>query len=214
MPVVLEGGCLVGELKEGKPLQHGNLRVWRHVGCSVGARAISLRVLEIGPGISPGLHNEGCDEALYVLEGEAGLFLDGSLHRARPGTGIYLRPGVRLTVECLGPNPLTLVGSQCPDPGPSLALEPARVTPLPGAGAARMPLVRFDEKQSQVADDGRWYRVLVDERVGSAQVTQFIGVIPPGRAPDHFHRYEEVLCILRGKGRLWAGESTRPRFTA
>jgi mannose-6-phosphate isomerase-like protein (cupin superfamily) len=56
----------------------------------------------------------------------------------------------------------------------------------------------------------RWYRVLLDEAVGSAQVTQFVGGVPPGRAPDHYHEYEEVLCILKGQGRLWAGASNTP----
>jgi mannose-6-phosphate isomerase-like protein (cupin superfamily) len=41
-------------------------------------------------------------------------------------------------------------------------------------------------------------------------VTQFVGAIPPGRAPDHFHEYEEVLCFLSGVGRLWAGEVSAP----
>jgi mannose-6-phosphate isomerase-like protein (cupin superfamily) len=49
--------------------------------------------------------------------------------------------------------------------------------------------------------------VLVDDEVGSTQVTQFVGSIPPGRAPDHFHNYEEVLVILRGEGRMWAGKT-------
>ena len=56
----------------------------------------------------------------------------------------------------------------------------------------------------------RSYRVLVDDQVGSTQVTQFVGSIPPGRAPDHFHNYEEVLFILRGEGRMWAGETNTP----
>jgi mannose-6-phosphate isomerase-like protein (cupin superfamily) len=51
----------------------------------------------------------------------------------------------------------------------------------------------------------RWYRVLID-----SEVTQFVGSIPPGRAPDHFHEYEEVLFILLGEGRLWAGEESTP----
>jgi mannose-6-phosphate isomerase-like protein (cupin superfamily) len=50
--------------------------------------------------------------------------------------------------------------------------------------------------------------VLIDERAGSTQVTQFVGSIPPGRAPDHFHNYEEVLFILKGEGRMWAGASS------
>jgi mannose-6-phosphate isomerase-like protein (cupin superfamily) len=68
-------------------------------------------------------------------------------------------------------------------------------------------LIRFSEQPTEVADDGRWFRVLVDETIGGARVTQFIGAIPPGRAPDHSHHYEEVLCILEGKGRLWSGET-------
>ena len=56
----------------------------------------------------------------------------------------------------------------------------------------------------------RWYRVLVDQEVGSEQVTQFVGSIPPGRAPDHFHEYEEVLFILRGTGRMWTGDVSTP----
>ena len=33
-------------------------------------------------------------------------------------------------------------------------------------------------------------------------VTQFVGFIPPGRAPDHFHHYDEVLYVLEGEGAL------------
>src|SRR5207237_8481117 len=56
----------------------------------------------------------------------------------------------------------------------------------------------------------RWYHVLVDDEVGRTHVTQFVGSIPPGRAPDHFHNYEEVLFILKGKGRMWAGDTNTP----
>jgi mannose-6-phosphate isomerase-like protein (cupin superfamily) len=49
--------------------------------------------------------------------------------------------------------------------------------------------------------------VLVDDEIGSPKATQFVGSIPPGRAPDHFHEYEEVLFILKGQGRMWAGET-------
>jgi mannose-6-phosphate isomerase-like protein (cupin superfamily) len=71
------------------------------------------------------------------------------------------------------------------------------------------PLVRLADREAMPTGD-RWYRVLVDDEVGSTQVTQFIGSIPPGRAPDHFHLYEEVLFILRGEGRMWAGKTSTP----
>ena len=50
----------------------------------------------------------------------------------------------------------------------------------------------------------------MDDEIGSTQATQFVGSIPPGRAPDHFHNYEEVLFILRGVGRLRTGETHTP----
>jgi quercetin dioxygenase-like cupin family protein len=31
-------------------------------------------------------------------------------------------------------------------------------------------------------------------------VTQFVGHIPTGRAPDHYHRYDEVVYVLDGEG--------------
>jgi len=69
------------------------------------------------------------------------------------------------------------------------------------------PIVRLADRPAQPTAD-RWYRVLVDAEIGSTQVTQFVGSIPPGRAPDHFHHYEEVLVILKGEGRMWAGKSS------
>ena len=210
MPVVLEGGCRVVGLREGAPVERESLRVWRHVDRATGARAISLRVLEVGPGTSPGMRNTACDEVLFVLEGRGAAFLDGHPHALEPDTGLYLRPGVALSVQNLGPGPLTLVASQCPDPGPSLALEAPCTSPVAGTTPpVPSPLVRLSERAAEVTGD-RWYRVLVDHTVGSAQVTQFVGAIPPGRAPDHFHQYEEVLCILAGTGRMWAGATHTP----
>ena len=54
----------------------------------------------------------------------------------------------------------------------------------------------------------RWYVELIQ-----AEVTQFIGGIPPGRAPDHFHLYEEVICILDGIGIMHAGATSTPIAT-
>ncbi len=65
------------------------------------------------------------------------------------------------------------------------------------------------EREAETTAD-RWYRVLIDHRAGSRRTTQFVGSIPPGRAPDHYHQYEEVLCILRGEGVMWSGTTSAP----
>ena len=41
-------------------------------------------------------------------------------------------------------------------------------------------------------------------------MTQFVGHIRPGRAPDHFHLYDEVGYILAGEGAFHVGDESAP----
>jgi len=212
MAVVLEGGCRVSTMHEGTPHVSGSLKIWNQIGKANGAEAISLRILQFGPGSSPELRNRECDEVLYLLEGLNGctatggctIFIDGSAYQVGPQTGVYLRPGQTLRVENPGPNVVRFVSCQCPEEGSTVA-------PLmdPPVRSELSPIVKLSDRRALPTAD-RWYRVLVDDEIGSEQVTQFVGSIPPGRAPDHFHEYEEVLFILRGEGRMWAGETNTP----
>ena len=196
MAVVLEGGCRVSTMHEGAPRVFGSLKVWNQIGRASGAQAISLRILEFGEGRSPALCNPEYDEVIYVHEGDFTVFIDDVAYKVGPETGLYLRPEQTLIVENGGPNVARFVSSQCPKEMSSKQSE-------------RPPIVKLSERRALPTAD-RWYRVLVDDEVGSEQVTQFVGSIPPGRAPDHFHEYEEVLFILRGQGRMWAGENNTP----
>src|SRR6266850_1126126 len=78
MAVTLEGGCRVFAMREGDPLVKGTLRIWNQIGRATGAQAISLRVMEFSPGLSPGIRNDQCDQILYVLGH------DHSLERGHP----------------------------------------------------------------------------------------------------------------------------------
>ena len=216
MAVVLQGGCHVSNMREGVPVVAGTLKCWDRIGRATGAQAISLRILEFGSGLSPGLRNEECDEVLYMPEGPddsvdpsaCTLFIDGRAYKIAPQTGIYIRPGQILTVENQGAREALFVSSQCPEPVSAGEIIAPLIKPSRNSLEAEVPpVVRLaDRKAVSTAD--RWYRVLVDDEVGSTQVTQFAGSIPPGRAPDHFHNYEEVLFILRGEGRMWAGHTS------
>jgi mannose-6-phosphate isomerase-like protein (cupin superfamily) len=199
MAVVLEGGCRVSTMHEGVPRVSGLLKIWDQIGKAHGAEAISLRILEFGPGTSPELRNRESEEVLYLLDesGECTIVIDGNDYDVGPQTGIYLRPGQTLVVENPGPEPVRFVSSQAD----------AQLDHLSESHVS--PIVKLSDRRALPTAD-RWYRVLVDEEIGSEEVTQFVGSIPPGRAPDHFHEYEEVLFILRGEGRMWAGETNTP----
>jgi len=238
MVMILEGGCRVTDMHEGLPATRGTLRIWTQIGRQTGAQAISLRVLEFAPGLSPGLRNESCDEILYVLDPEASqdrdrerlahslvndeanqnkgskdatIYLDGLPYSVGQSTGIYLRPGQTLTVDNQNSDPLFILSSRCPEPDDAAATTIPSMTAAadPSLPPGPPPIVQLADRPAQPTAD-RWYRVLVDDQVGSTQVTQFVGSIPPGRAPDHFHQYEEVLFILRGNGRMWAGQTHTP----
>ncbi len=210
MAVELEGGCRVTTLREGVPRRDSNLSIWRQIGRDTGAKAISLRTLEFAKGLSQGIRNAKSDEVIYVLQGAGTIFIDGEAFAIAPETGIYIKPQQTYTVDNPHDEPLVLISSQCPEPEAEAAIveaitEPAHKSTKPPTP----PMVRLSDRRAVPTAD-RWYRVLVDEAIGSQQVTQFVGSIPPGRAPDHFHKYEEVLFILRGKGRMWAGKSSTP----
>ena len=229
MTVILEGGCRVSNPREGEPISNGTLRLWNPTGRATGAEAISLRVMEFAPGLSPGIQNGECDEILYLIDWHSGLgradrdevstargsgwvniLIDGRSYDLSPDTGIYLRPNETLAVDNPGPGSIVLVSSQCPDPEQVAHFVTPLTKPAPDSTRPNtLPLVRLADRPAQPTAN-RWYRVLVDDEVGSTQATQFVGSIPPGRAPDHFHNYEEVLFILKGKGRMWAGDTNTP----
>ena len=195
MLAILDGGCRVTGLKEGEPALDGPLRIWKHFGRDAGARAISLRVLELPAGERTTLRNESSDKVLYVIAG-SGSAGDSAISADH---GIYLPPATPL--EIAATETLTIVSSQCPDAGAILeGYEPGSGAPL---------VVSMRDRAVQRTGD-RWYREVINADDGSAQVTQFVGGIPPGRAPDHYHLYEEVIVILDGTGAMWAGTSSTP----
>jgi mannose-6-phosphate isomerase-like protein (cupin superfamily) len=101
-----------------------------------------------------------------------------------PDTGIYIPAGQAMQLS----GDMTLVSSRAPA----------------AQSHGHAFSVHLDDQPVQKTGD-RWYRELIQ-----GETTQFVGSIPPGRAPDHFHLYEEVMCILQGSGRMWAGSSSTP----
>ena len=169
-------------------MRDGTLKIRNQIGPETGAKAISLRVLEFEPGLSPVLRNEETDEVLFSLEGSCTLFIDEVACEVEPQSGIFIPAQQSFRVENPGTKLVSFVSSLAPRQ----------------EGGIKTSIVRLADQRAMPTGD-RWYRVLID-----SEVTQFVGSIPPGRAPDHFHEYEEVLFILKGEGRVWLGEDSKP----
>lgn len=164
-------------------MRNGTLTIRNQIGPEQGAQVISLRILEFAPGVSPALRNEELDEVLFSLH-RCRLVIDELTYELEPQSGIFIRARQSFRVENCGTEPVSFVSVQCP-----------------ATQSAPPAVVKLADQRSTPTGD-RWYRVLID-----SEVTQFVGSIPPGRAPDHFHEYEEVLFILKGEGRAHIGSS-------
>jgi len=76
-----------------------------------------------------------------------------------------------------------------------------------GAGVPR--LAQLEDCAVEITGDRR-FRVLFGPGSGCEAATQFLGEIPPGRAPLHSHTYDEVVLVLEGEGVLHAGPVEHP----
>jgi mannose-6-phosphate isomerase-like protein (cupin superfamily) len=80
----------------------------------------------------------------------------------------------------------------------------------PAPGTATHAIVDLTAVEQREATAGRSFLLGATPEVGCGSVTQFVGLVPPGRAPDHFHRYDEVIYILEGEGVLEVGGEQAP----
>ena len=149
----------------------------------------SQRIVPVGGSREPG----GADEVLYVLEGGGRATFGDASHDLHPGTAVFVARGQAWSAEGEGHAVSVLVHD------PVASSRPHAVLDLTAA-----------ERGSATA--GRQFVLGATPDVGCESVTQFIGLVPPGRAPDHFHTYDEVIYVLEGTGVLYiAGEQAEVR---
>lgn len=134
--------------------------------------------------------NADDDEVLYVLSGNGTATVDGEQAELAPGTAVFVARGIPWRVD--GADGLAILSV--------LVREP-----LPAEGHA---VLQVAASEADSATAGRMFRLLATPEVGCATVTQFVGYIPVGRAPDHFHTYDEVVYVLDGEGALHIGGET------
>jgi mannose-6-phosphate isomerase-like protein (cupin superfamily) len=141
-------------------------------------------------------------ELWYVIDG-TGLMTsgDGPAAPIRRDTALWLPPGARYRLAASGPGPLKLDNVTLPA-GPATG----RAAPT---GMARSRLTELGDCPVETTGDRR-FRVLFGPGNGCEAATQFVGEIPPGRAPQHSHAYDELVLVLAGEGVLHAGPAEHP----
>ena len=157
------------------------------IDASVGCERLEQHVIRFAPGRSRPRRPGERQEVLGVVSGDGVVHVGGEAHPVGPLTGVYLTAGEEYEVETAGPEELVVVSVTAPQEGEA---------PL------RRRTVRWSEQTSLPASPNREFRYLVNQDAGCLDVTQFVGVIPPGRAGMHSHTYDEVVYVLEGEGVL------------
>ena len=162
-------------------------------GSERGCAEFEQRRLSFG-GASASYWNADDDEVLYVLSGTGSATIGGGGSKLGPGTAVYVARGTTWRID--DADELELLSVLVHDP-------------LPANGSTHSVVAAGDVVPAE-ATAGREFRLLATPEVGCPTVTQFVGYIPVGRAPDHFHRYDEVVYVLAGEGAVHIGGESAP----
>jgi quercetin dioxygenase-like cupin family protein len=134
--------------------------------------------------------DDASDEVLYVLEGSGHVRIGEEEHDVHPGVAVFAPRGTSWSAS-----------------GDARAVSVLVHSPEEARGHA---VVDLGAAEHGNATAGRSFLLGATPEVGCASVTQFVGLIPPGRAPDHIHTYDEVIYVLEGEGVLEIGDERAP----
>ncbi len=205
----LNGGCYVVSPALAPRSCRGRLRYCRLVTAELGARFQTQTLLEVEGGPSPVLALGECDAILFVAAGSGRAIVSGRELTLKPHDGVYVRPGEALQLLPAGQETLSVFALASP---PQDSLQWPDTMPRNFAAAFPERVVGVDTRQRTVMGQ-RYFQILVDKRIGSGVITQFIGHIPRSKAAPHRHLYEETLIVLSGEGCIWT-EDRKARVQA
>jgi mannose-6-phosphate isomerase-like protein (cupin superfamily) len=155
--------------------------------------ALSLDRLTVDPGTSVSFAAEEADRLLYVVSGS------GLLSVADDSAHVRVRSAALVLAE----EAATLQATEALD---ALVARVGGEVDLHAPMGKRELVVSLDVADAQLATGSRSFQILFGPHNGSTRATLFAGYIPPGKAPWHYHLYDEIVWVPEGPGRLHVGD--------
>jgi mannose-6-phosphate isomerase-like protein (cupin superfamily)/CDGSH-type Zn-finger protein len=205
---LLNGSCYVVSSDLAPMRTRGNLRYGYLVSAELGSLYQTQLLMEVAGGASPVMSLGSRDVILFIGSGTGTVTISGRDFAVKPTDGVYIRPSEALQLSAAGGQTLKVFVLSCP------LGELEWLEQMPGNFDALYDerVVSVDAEQ-RTAMGQRYFQILVDKRIGSSVITQFIGHIPPSKAAPHRHLYEEAIIVLSGEGYMWT-EDRKARVTA
>ncbi|HEU0248691.1 MAG TPA: cupin domain-containing protein [Gaiellaceae bacterium] len=152
------------------------------------------RRLEAGEASTVGDREQDC--LLYVFGGFGTITLDGRESELERGAAALVLAGEHGELEAGSSGLAALLTTVAPIAD--------RHAPMGG----REVTTRLDDAGAERATGARSFQILFGPHSGSTRATLFAGFIPPGKAPWHYHLYDEIVWVPEGPGRLHLEEGT------
>ena len=205
---LLNGSCYVFSSDLAAMQTRGSLRYCYMVSAEMGSQYQTQLLMEVAGAPSPVMSLGSRDVILFIGAGSGTVMISGRTFPVKATDGVYVRPSEAIQLTARGDETLKVFVLACPL-GEIGWLESM---PRNFDTQCEQRVVSVDPQQR--TDMGpRYFQILVDKRIGSTVITQFIGHIPPSKAAPHRHLYEEAIIVLSGEGYMWT-EDRKARVTA
>ncbi len=157
--------------------------------------ALALEPLSLAASTTAALGVDGSDRLLYTVSGSAVISVGADTAPLRAGSAALVLAGEEATV-------------QAGDSFEAIVATAAAGTDLHAPMGRRELVVSLATADAEQATGSRSFQILFGPHNGSTRATFFAGYIPPGKAPWHYHVYDEIVWVPDGPGRLHVGDST------
>jgi quercetin dioxygenase-like cupin family protein len=151
--------------------------------------ALALRALALEPGTTAAIGESEHDSLLYVARGTGVLSIGDDSAPLRGRSAALVLAGEEAVLDAT-------------DELDAIVATVAGTTDLHAPMGHRELVTPLDDADAQTATGSRSFQILFGPHNGSTRATFFAGFIPPGKAPWHYHLYDEIVWVPDGPGRL------------
>ena len=205
---LLNGTCYVFSSDLAAMQTRGSLRYCYMVSAEMGSLYQTQLLMEATDVPSPVFALGTRDVILFIGAGAGTVTISGEAFAVKATDGVYIRPSEAIQLSASAGQTLKVFVLACP------LGEISWLDDMPANFEAQYPQRVVSVDPDQRTEMGpRYFQILVDKRIGSNVITQFIGHIPPSKAASHRHLYEEAIIVLNGEGYMWT-EDKKARVRA
>jgi mannose-6-phosphate isomerase-like protein (cupin superfamily)/CDGSH-type Zn-finger protein len=205
---LLNGSCYVFSCQRATMKSRGSLRYCYMVTADLGSLYQTQLLMEITGASSPVMTLGARDVILFIAQGYGTVTISGRKFNVKATDGVYIRPSEAIQLTADAGQKLKVFVLACP----LGEIDWLEAMPENFDSNYEERVVPVDAEQ-RTAMGARYFQILVDKRIGSRVITQFIGHIPRSKAAPHRHLYEEAIIVLSGEGYMWT-EDRKARVTA